>query len=266
YTRPDREKSPWPTIRDYLKWKYSMIRAGILGTIIGVFPGAGGTIASFIAYDVEKRLSKEPGSFGKGAPEGVAAAEASNSASVGGALVPLLTLGIPGSSSAAVLIGALMIHDLQPGPELFTRHPEVVYTLFSSLFVANIVLLILGLMGARLWIKAALIPKRLLYPMIFAFSFIGSYAVRSSLFDVGVCLVFGVLGWLLSRSKIPVSPVVLGMILGTMIEKNLRITIMMGGLSLFVKRPLSLSLLVLALVSMLVPFINDLRKAREADR
>ena len=266
YTRPNREKSPWPTIRDYLKWKYSMIRAGVLGTIIGVFPGAGGTIASFIAYDVEKRLSKEPESFGKGAPEGVAAAEASNSASVGGALVPLLTLGIPGSSSAAVLIGALMIHDLQPGPELFTRHPEIVYTLFSSLFVANIVLLILGLMGARLWIKAALIPKRLLYPMIFAFSFIGSYAVRSSLFDVGVCLAFGVLGWLLSRSKIPVSPVVLGMILGTMIEKNLRITIMMGGLSLFVKRPLSLSLLLLALASMLVPLISDLRKAREADR
>ncbi|HPE66667.1 MAG TPA: tripartite tricarboxylate transporter permease, partial [Synergistales bacterium] len=168
--QPDKERSPWPTVREYLKLKYSMIRAGVLGTVIGVFPGAGGTIASFIAYDVEKRLSKEPESFGKGAPAGVAAAEASNSASVGGALVPLLTLGIPGSSSAAVLIGALMIHDLQPGPELFTRHPEVVYTLFSSLFVANIFLLFLGLLGARLWIKAALIPKRLLYPMIFAFS------------------------------------------------------------------------------------------------
>jgi putative tricarboxylic transport membrane protein len=198
--QPDKERSPWPTVREYLKLKYSMIRAGVLGTVIGVFPGAGGTIASFIAYDVEKRLSKEPESFGKGAPAGVAAAEASNSASVGGALVPLLTLGIPGSSSAAVLIGALMIHDLQPGPELFTRHPEVVYTLFSSLFVANIFLLFLGLLGARLWIKAALIPKRLLYPMIFAFSFIGSYAVRSSLFDVGVCLAFGLLGWMLSRS------------------------------------------------------------------
>jgi putative tricarboxylic transport membrane protein len=237
-----------------------MIRAGILGTVIGVFPGAGGTIASFIAYDVEKRLSKDPDSFGKGAPAGVAAAEASNSSSVGGALVPLLTLGIPGSSSAAVLIGALMIHDLQPGPELFTRHPEVVYTLFSSLFVANIFLLLLGLLGARLWIKAALIPKRLLYPMIFAFSFIGSYAVRSSLFDVGVCLVFGLLGWLLSRSKIPVSPIVLGMILGTMIEKNLRTTIMMGGVSLFFQRPLSLTLLVLAFASVVIPFIREKKR------
>ncbi|MDD3513972.1 MAG: tripartite tricarboxylate transporter permease, partial [Synergistaceae bacterium] len=259
--QPDKERSPWPTVREYLKLKYSMIRAGVLGTVIGVFPGAGGTIASFIAYDVEKRLSKEPESFGKGAPAGVAAAEASNSASVGGALVPLLTLGIPGSSSAAVLIGALMIHDLQPGPELFTRHPEVVYTLFSSLFVANIFLLFLGLLGARLWIKAALIPKRLLYPMIFAFSFIGSYAVRSSLFDVGVCLAFGLLGWMLSRSKIPVSPIVLGMILGTMIEKNLRTTIMMGGVSLFFQRPLSLTLLLLAFASVVIPYIRERKRA-----
>lgn len=258
--QPDKERSPWPTIREYLKLKYSMIRAGILGTVIGVFPGAGGTIASFIAYDVEKRLSKDPDGFGKGAPAGVAAAEASNSSSVGGALVPLLTLGIPGSSSAAVLIGALMIHDLQPGPELFTRHPDVVYTLFSSLFVANIFLLLLGLLGARLWIKAALIPKRLLYPMIFAFSFIGSYAVRSSLFDVGVCLAFGLLGWMLSRSKIPVSPIVLGMILGTMIEKNLRTTIMMGGVSLFFRRPLSLALLLLASASVVIPFIRERKR------
>lgn len=258
--QPDKERSPWPTIREYLKLKYSMIRAGILGTVIGVFPGAGGTIASFIAYDVEKRLSKDPDGFGKGAPAGVAAAEASNSSSVGGALVPLLTLGIPGSSSAAVLIGALMIHDLQPGPELFTRHPDVVYTLFSSLFVANIFLLFLGLLGARLWIKAALIPKRLLYPMIFAFSFIGSYAVRSSLFDVGVCLAFGLLGWMLSRSKIPVSPIVLGMILGTMIEKNLRTTIMMGGVSLFFRRPLSLALLLLASASVVIPFIRERKR------
>ena len=260
---PDKERSPWPTLRDYLKLKFSMLRAGVLGTVIGIFPGAGGTIASFIAYDVEKRLSKNPAEFGQGAPAGVAAAEASNSSSVGGALVPLLTLGIPGSSSAAVLIGALMIHNLQPGPELFTKHPEIVYTLFSSLLVANVFILALGLLGARLWIKAALIPKRLLYPLIFAFSFIGSYAVRSSVFDVGVCLVFGLVGWLLSRAKFPVSPVVLGLILGTMIEKNLRATLMMGGFSLFVQRPLSLTLLILAFASVAVPVLRERRAARK---
>jgi putative tricarboxylic transport membrane protein len=260
---PDKERSPWPSLRDYMKLKFSMLRAGVLGTVIGIFPGAGGTIASFIAYDVEKRLSKNPAEFGQGAPAGVAAAEASNSASVGGALVPLLTLGIPGSSSAAVLIGALMIHNLQPGPELFTKHPEIIYSLFSSLLVANGFILALGLLGARLWIKAALIPKRLLYPLIFAFSFIGSYAVRSSVFDVGVCLVFGLVGWLLSRAKFPVSPVVLGMILGTMIEKNLRATLMMGGFSLFVQRPLSLTLLLLALASVAVPALRERRAARK---
>jgi len=260
---PDKERSPWPSLRDYMKLKFSMLRAGVLGTVIGIFPGAGGTIASFIAYDVEKRLSKNPAEFGQGAPAGVAAAEASNSASVGGALVPLLTLGIPGSSSAAVLIGALMIHNLQPGPELFTKHPEIIYSLFSSLLVANGFILALGLLGARLWIKAALIPKRLLYPLIFAFSFIGSYAVRSSVFDVGVCLVFGLVGWLLSRAKFPVSPMVLGMILGTMIEKNLRATLMMGGFSLFVQRPLSLTLLLLALASVAVPALRERRAARK---
>lgn len=260
---PDKERSPWPSFRDYLKLKFSMLRAGVIGTVIGIFPGAGGTIASFIAYDVEKRLSKNPEEFGQGAPAGVAAAEASNSSSVGGALVPLLTLGIPGSSSAAVLIGALMIHNLQPGPELFTKHPEIVYSLFSSLLVANGFILALGLLGARLWIKAALIPKRLLYPLIFAFSFIGSYAVRSSVFDVGVCLVFGLVGWILSRAKFPVSPVVLGMILGTMIEKNLRATLMMGGFSLFVQRPLSLTLLLLALASVAVPALRERRASRK---
>ena len=253
---PDKDKSPWPGVRDYLKLKYAMLRAGVIGTVIGIFPGAGGTIASFIAYDIEKRVSDDPGSFGKGTPFGVAAAEASNSASVGGALVPLLTLGIPGSSSAAVLLGALMIHELQPGPELFTKHPEIVYTLFSSLFVANIFILILGLLGARLWIRTALIPKRALYPMILAFSFIGSFAVRSSVFDVGVCLAFGVIGWILTRYDVPVSPVVLGMILGTMIEQNLRTTIMMGGVGLFFSRPLSLALLLLAFASVLVPYLK----------
>ena len=257
--KPDKQKSPWPSVRDYLKLKYSMIRAGVLGTVIGVFPGAGGTIASFIAYDVEKRLSKDPESFGKGAPEGVAAAEASNSSSVGGALVPLLTLGIPGSSSAAVLIGALMIHNLQPGPELFTRHPEVVYTLFSSLFVANIILLFLGLLGARLWIRAALIPKKLLYPMIFAFL---HWQLRGPIVAVrrGRLPCVRHTGLAAVEEQDPVSPIVLGMILGTMIEKNLRTTLMMGGFSLFLKRPLLV--LLLALLSMIVPFVRDLRSAR----
>ncbi|MDR3264665.1 MAG: tripartite tricarboxylate transporter permease [Synergistaceae bacterium] len=256
-------KSVWPTAKDYMKLKWTMLRAGVLGTVIGIFPGAGGTIASFIAYDVEKRLSKEPETFGKGNPHGVAAAESANSSSVGGALVPLLALGIPGSASAAVLIGALMIHELRPGPELFTRHPLLVYTLFSSLLVANVVLLGLGAFGSRLWIKVSLIPKRILYPFIFVFSMIGSYAVRSSLFDIGVCFGFGVLGWLLNRCRYPVSPIVLGLVLGTMIETNLQMTLMMGGVSLFFTRPISAVLLVLSAAFVLWPFVMDMKAAKK---
>lgn len=251
--------SSWPTMKTYLSLKWGMIRSGVLGTIIGIFPGAGGTIASFIAYDVEKRLSKTPEMFGKGSLEGVTAAEASNSSSVGGALVPLLTLGIPGSASTAVLIGALMIHELRPGPELFSKHPEIVYTLFASLFVANLVLLLVGWLGSRVWIKVTMVPKSILYPMIFAFSIIGSFAVRSSLFDVGVCVVFGVAGWLLNKFHYPSSPIVLGLVLGTLIEMNLQMTLVMDGPAMFFTRPLSAVLLGLSALSLCTPLFRALK-------
>lgn len=260
---PAELKTTWPSLKDYMKLKWTALRAGVLGTIIGIFPGAGGTIASFIAYDVERRLSDEAETFGKGNAHGLAAAESANSSSVGGALVPLLALGIPGSASAAVLIGALMIHELRPGPELFTRHSTLVYTLFSSLFLANVVLLVLGGLGSRLWIKVSLIPKRILYPFIFAFSMVGSYAVRSSVFDVGVCFGFGVLGWIMSRYRYSVSPVVLGLVLGTMLEANLQMTLMMGGTSLFFSRPISAVMLMISMILISWPFVADVRAGKK---
>ena len=252
--------SVWPSVREYLSLKWSILRSGVLGTLIGIFPGAGGTIASFIAYDVEKRLSKHPEQFGQGALEGVAAAEASNSSSVGGALVPLLTLGITGSASTAVLIGALMIHELRPGPELFTKHPDLVYTLFSSLFMANVVLYLLGTWGSRIWIKVTQVPKTVLYPMIFAFSIVGSFAVRSSVFDVGVCLGFGIVGWMLKKYHYPLSPIVLGLVLGALIETNLQMTLVMGGPALLFTRPLSATLLAITAVLLVWPVIVELRE------
>ena len=259
----DANISEWPSLRTYWAHKWGMIRGGIIGTIIGIFPGAGGTIASFIAYDVAKRCSKHPEEFGHGSLEGVVAAESSNSSSVGGALVPLLTLGIPGSASTAVLIGALMVHELRPGPELFTKNPEIVYTLFASLFVANIVLLILGALGSRLWIKVTKVPKSVLYPMIFAFSIIGSYAVRSSVFDVGVCVAFGLIGWVLEKYNYPSSPIVLGLVLGTLLETNLQMTLVMDGPAMFFKRPLSAVLLLLSALSLAVPAYRDFKKSRQ---
>ncbi len=247
------DKEQWPSFMDYWKLKFAIIRSSIFGTLIGIFPGAGATIAAFLSYDIAKKLSKSPETFGKGNPEGVAAAEAANSSSVGGALVPLLALGIPGSASTAVLVGALMIHDLVPGPMLFVERPDIVYSLFAALMVANFVMLILGLMGAKLWIKVTVIPKKVLMPAILAISMIGSFAVNYSFFDVAACIGFGVSGWLLKKYGFPMAPIVLGMVLGKLAETNFRRAVIMGGYNVFFTRPASLILLILAVLSIGVP-------------
>ncbi len=238
------------------KLKYLMLKSSVLGTMIGVIPGAGGAIATFIAYNTAKNSSKKPEEFGKGSLEGVAAPEAANNGSVGGALVPLLTLGIPGSASTAVLIGALMIHKLNPGPELFEKEPGIVYGLFISLFFANIIMFIVGLLGNKLWVKIIAAPKKLLYPLIIALSFIGSYFIQNSLFDVGTCIAFGLFGWLLKRGGFPTAPVILGLILGKMIEENLRLSLVKGGLLDFVTRPGSMIILMLAVFSFFLPYLK----------
>lgn len=253
----------FPPMKYYWKLKYSILRSGILGTLIGIFPGAGGTIASFLCYDMEKRASKHPEEFGKGAPEGVVAAEAANSASVGGAMVPLLTLGIPGSSTAAVLIGALMIHDLSPGPELFTKSPDVVYSLFASMFVANAFMLVIGTVGSKIWVHVTDIKKSILIPMIFAFSIIGSYSAKNSFFDVGVCIAFGVIGWLMKKYHYPTAPVVLGVVLGRLMELNYSQAIMVGGYASFYTRPLTVILLIISVAAVVFPIIQDKRKAKK---
>jgi len=247
------KKELWPSFKDYWKLKWVMLQSSVLGTLIGIFPGAGAAIASFLAYDLAKRTSKHPETFGKGNPEGVAAAEAADNASVGGAMVPLLTLGIPGSASTAVLIGALMMHDLVPGPMLFSTNPELVYGLFASMFVATAVMFAFGALGMRLWIKVTLIPPAILLPMILAVTVIGSYAVNNSMFDVGVAIGFGLLGWQLKRFGFEPAPIVLGLVLGKLAEVNFRRAVMMGGYSVFAVRPVSLILLLISLASFGLP-------------
>ncbi len=250
------EKTQWPTIVDYWKLKITILRSSILGTLIGIFPGAGATIAAFLSYDLAKKFSKEPETFGKGNQNGVAAAEAANSSSVGGALVPLLALGIPGSASTAVLVGALMIHDLVPGPLLFVERPDIIYSLFAALLIANVVMLAMGLFGARLWVKVTVIPKKVLLPAILAISIIGSFAVNYSFFDVATCIGFGVAGWILKKYGYPGAPIVLGMVLGKLAETNFRRAVIMGGYGIFFTRPASLILLALALLSFGVPLFQ----------
>lgn len=271
YKKPDatNQKGPvvsykLPKLSYYWHLKWSIIRCGLIGCIIGVFPGAGGTIASFISYDLEKRFSDHPELFGQGAPEGVVASEAANSGSVGGAMVPLLTLGIPGSATAAVLLSALMIHNLNPGPQLFTDEPALVYGLFASMFIANIFMAVIGTYGARLWVRVGYIKKSILYPLIFAFAILGSYSIKKSMFDVGTCLVFGLIGWMFKKFKYPSSPVVLGLVLGKLIETNYIQTLQVTGPVGFVQRPMTVILFLISLVALIWPIMKDLKKQKES--
>ena len=256
----------FPPLRRMAPLKGTILRSSLVGCLVGIFPGAGGTIASFLCYDLEKRLSPHPERFGAGAPEGVAAAEASNSASVGGAMVPLLSLGIPGSSTAAVLIGALTIHNLSPGPDLFAKAPEMVYSMFASMLVANLFMIAAGILGSQLWLRIIRLPRTLLLPLIFTFSILGSYSVSRSLFDVAVCLGSGLLGWLMKRHGFPVAPVVLGMILGRNMELNFSQALMLDGPTVFFTRPLTLILLLLSLLTVLLPILFPRRNREDSSK
>lgn len=262
----DKIDNKLPSFKEFMKIKMTILRSSIIGTIIGIFPGAGATIAAFISYDISKRASKEPEMFGKGSLEGVAAAEGANSSSVGGALVPLLALGIPGSATDAVLLGAFMLHDLVPGPLLFRDNPEIVYGIFSALIVANLIMLFIGLYGNRMFIKVVSVPDGILYPLILAIAVIGSFAVSSALFDVAACIGFGVVGWIFKRYGYPVAPVVLGIVLGNMVEENFRRALIMGGYPIFIEDKLALIMLLLAVLSFIYPLFKQWRERRTQTR
>jgi putative tricarboxylic transport membrane protein len=220
----------------------------VIGTVEGVTPGAGGTIAAFMAYSEAKRWSKHPEEFGKGSPEGVAAPEAANNVVTATALVPLLSLGIPGSNSAAILLGGFLIHGLQPGPMLFQKAPEIVWSLYGGLFFANIAMLLIGLviLSPCIWLVNR--PKPYLMAIILALVMTGVYAMHQSIFEIGMVLAVGVLGYGMRLLKIPVLPLVLGLVLGSLVESNYRRSLLIssGEHSIFVTDPISLVLLLLA--------------------
>jgi len=227
-----------------------MLMGSLMGTGIGILPGAGATISAFLAYQVQRQVSKKKHEFGNGSLEGIAAAESSNNGCTGGSLVPLLTLGIPGNTTSAALMGGLIIKGLIPGPELFSRYADVTYPFIMSLFVANVVFLLLGLFFAPQFAKVSLIPTSLLIPIVCMFSVIGTYAIQNSLFDVGVMIVFAVLGYFLSKYGFSLGALVLGLILGPIAERGFAQGILMGrgSYSIFFTRPTSIVLIILTVI------------------
>jgi putative tricarboxylic transport membrane protein len=238
----------------------------VIGTVEGVTPGAGGTVAAFMAYSEAKRWSKHPEEFGKGSPEGVAAPEAANNVVTATALVPLLSLGIPGSNSAAVLLGGFLVHGLQPGPMLFEKAADVVYGLYGGLLVANIAMVLIGLVILTPCIWLVNRPKPWMIAFILALALSGVYSVHQSIFEIGLVVGIGVLGYILRYCKVPLLPMVLGVVLGFMIESNYRRSLLLSGgdLNIFVTDNVALGLLVLALALTVYSLWHEFGKSRPA--
>lgn len=259
--------SDLPTFQEIWELKWSILRSALIGTFIGILPAEGGTVASFISYNEAKRWSKHPEKFGTGILEGVATPEAANNAATGGAMVPTLTLGIPGSSTTAVILGGLMIQGLRPGPLLFITQTRLVYSVFVAMLLANFVFLFIGLFGAKLFAQVGKIPNYILDPVILVLCFVGSYAVNNNIADVWIMIVAGFSGYFMKKIGFSPVPIALGMILGEILETSLRqtMTIFSHDLSVFITRPYSLLFLIFAFISIILPFIQKRRALRRAE-
>ncbi|MFS0862006.1 tripartite tricarboxylate transporter permease [Fredinandcohnia sp. 179-A 10B2 NHS] len=247
----------------------TIFRGSIIGSFIGAIPAAGGTIAGIIAYGFEKRISRNPEKFGTGYLKGVSAPESANNATTGGAMIPMLTLGIPGDAITAILIGALVLHGLQPGPLLFQNNPDIVSMIFILLLLSNFAFLAIGLLGARVVSKVMTTPMGILLPTILILCAVGTYSIRNSFFDLGVLIVFGIVGFLFNKADIPAAPLVLGLILGPLVEQNLRRSLVLseGDFLTFFTRPISATFLVLTILVLVFPLltkgINKLKPSKE---
>ena len=246
-----------PTMADYKRiWK-TILRSCGIGTFIGILPAEGATVASMIGYSEARRWSKNKEEFGKGSIEGIAGAEAANNAATGGAMVPTMVLGIPGSGTTAIILVGLMVHGLRPGPYLFTEQVDKVYQIFGAMLLANVMFMLMGLYAARLFARISLVPTEILWPIVFALSVVGAYALNASLLDVWLVLIFGVIGFFARRHGFSVAPIAVGLILGEMVERNLQNSLKMfdGQWWLIFTQPLAVFFLVLAFLGLCGPFI-----------
>lgn len=247
-----------PSFADIKRVFSTLVRSSCIGTFIGCVPGTGGDIASFVSYDQAKRWSKHKDNFGKGEPEGIVASEAGNNAVSGGAFIPVLTLGIPGDGATAIMMGALMVQGLQPGPLLFIEKAPDVYAIFIGLLLANLIMGLLGFYLIKLFVKVVNVPIQVLLPIIVLMTFVGTYSYNNSIYDVYLMVFSGFVGYFLNKLEFSMSAIIIGIILGSMAEQNFVGSLIMsdGSFSIFFERPLCLFFLVAAVLSLLSPFIS----------
>jgi putative tricarboxylic transport membrane protein len=257
--------SIWPRWSQIRPAVPAMLRGTGLGTMLGVLPGGGALLSSFVSYSVERRLAKDPSRFGKGAVEGVAGPESANNAGAQTSFIPLLTLGIPSNPVMAIMMGAMILHGIQPGPQVMVKQPELFWGLIASMWLGNLFLLVINLPLIGIWVKLLSVPYRLMFPFIVVIACIGIYSVKNTTFDVWMALVFGLVGYVFFKLKLPPAPLLLGFIVGPLLEENLRrsLVVSRGDATVFFTRPISGVLMVgvvLLLVALLIPSI---RRGRE---
>ena len=258
----------WPSLKDWAAAKWAVLRGSIIGFFLGTLPGGGAILASFVSYAVEKKISKHPEQFGKGAIEGVAAPESANNAAAGGSLIPLLSLGIPPNVVMAMLFSALIIHGIQPGPLLIKNNPNLFWGLVASMYVGNALLLLLNLPLVGMWVQVLKVPSRILFPLILLFCLIGAYSVNNSIFDLYVMIFFGGVGYLMRKFGYEAAPLVLAFVIGPVLEQALRQSLLISGGSLliFITKPISaiaLGIACLLLLSNLLPYFKKYREEYE---
>jgi len=254
----------WPTLKDWAESKWAIIRGSFIGFFIGILPGGGAVISSLVSYAVEKKVSKHPEEFGKGAIQGVAGPESANNSAASTSFIPLLTLGIPGNAAIAMIFAALLIQGVQPGPFLITEHPDVFWGVVASMYIGNVMLLILNLPMVGIWVQLLRVPYAILAPIIVLFCCIGVYSIRNTVFDIWVMGIFGMIGYLFRKVDMEPGPLILAFVLGPILERSLRqaLLISAGSPLIFLTRPISGALMGFLLVFILIQVIMALRKMR----
>lgn len=258
----------WPTLKDWAESKWAVLRGSLIGFFIGILPGGGAVISSLVSYAVEKKASKHPEEFGKGAIQGVAGPESANNSAASASFIPLLTLGIPGNASIAMIFAALLIQGVQPGPFLITEHPDVFWGVVASMYIGNVMLLILNLPMVGLWVQLLRVPYAILAPIIVLFCCVGVYSVRNTVFDIWIMGIFGIIGYLFRKVDLEPGPLLLAFVLGPILERSLRqaLLISAGSPFIFFKRPISGTIMGFLLAFIVFQIFSEVRRRRRVPK